>query len=134
MGKQEKYSAFRENICTGYFTEHTNFTPSISKQCPQPDTFDLLYLGDKCIATIDKIPRCTIPTATHFFAQSSECSSYMIQNFTYAGCVRNYRNDEDFYENQWYVWLNRDTELFRNIHETLLLRDAAGKFVDGQQY
>lgn len=133
-GKQEKYSAFRENICTGYFIEQTKFTPSISKQCPETDTFDLLHLGDKCIATIDKIPRCTIPTATHFFAQSSECSNYMIQHFTYAGCVRDHRNDENFYKNQWYVWLNRDTEIFRNIHETLTLRDLAGKFVDKREY
>lgn len=134
MGKQENYSAFRENICTGYFAEQTKFTPSISRQCPQPNTSDLLYLGDKCIAVIGKIPRCTIPTATHFFAQSSECSSYMIQHFTYAGCVRDHIADKDFYKDKWYVWLNRDTELFRNIHETLLLRDTAGRFVDQQEY
>lgn len=134
IGTQEKYPAFRENICTGYFTEQTKFTPSIAKQCPQPDTFDLLYLGDKCIAVIDRVPRCTIPTASHFFAQSSECSNYMIQHLTYAGCVRDHHSDENFYKNQWYVWLNRDTELFRNIHETLTLRDAQGKFVDSREY
>src|SRR3989344_1082320 len=134
IGKQEKYSAFRENICTGYFVEQTKFTPSISKQCPETDSFDLLYLGDKCIATIDKVPRCTIPTATQFFAQSSACSSYMIEHMSYAGCVRDHRYDEDFYENQWFVWLNRDTEMFRNIHETLTLRDLAGKFVDKREY
>ncbi|OGZ46638.1 MAG: hypothetical protein A3J54_01215 [Candidatus Ryanbacteria bacterium RIFCSPHIGHO2_02_FULL_45_13b] len=134
VGKQEKYSAFRENICTGYFVEQTKFTPSISKQCPETDSFDLLYLGDKCIATIDKVPRCTIPTETHFFAQSSECSSYMIQNLSYAGCVRNNRNKEDFYKNEWFVWLNRDTEIFRNIHETLTLYDIGGKFVDSREY
>ncbi|TSC69701.1 MAG: cell wall lytic activity protein, partial [Parcubacteria group bacterium Gr01-1014_70] len=134
IGKQEKYPAFRENICTGYFTEQTKFTPSISKQCPRPDTRDLLYLGDTCIAAIDKVSRCTIPTATHFFAQTSECSNYMIQHLTYAGCVRDNRNNADFYENQWYVWLSRDTEIFRNIHETLILRDVAGKFVDEREY
>lgn len=134
VGKQNKYTAFRENICTGYFTEQTKFTPSISKQCPKIDTFDLLHLGDKCIAAIGNVPRCTIPAANHFFAQSSECSSYMINHLTYAGCVRDHQKDKDFYENQWYVWLNRDTEMFRNIHETLTLRDLAGKFVDRREY
>lgn len=133
-GTQDTYTAFRENICTGYFTEQTKFTPSISKQCPQPDTRELLYLGDKCMATLDKIPRCTIPTQTHFFAQTSECSTYMIQHLTYAGCVRDHRRDENFYKNDWHVWLGRQTELFRNIHETLLLRDTAGKFVDEREY
>ena len=133
-GRQDTYSAFRENICTGYFTQHTKFTPSIGNQCPQIDTYDLLALGDKCIATIDKVPRCTIPTASHFFGQTSECSSYMIQHLSYAGCVHDHRADTDFFENLWYVWLGRDTELFRNIHETLVLRDSAGLFVDKREY
>ena len=134
VGRQESHQAFRENICTGYFTQHTKFTPSISKQCPQIDSFDLLYLGDRCIAALEDVPRCSIPNASNLLWQSAECTRYMIDHLSYSGCVRDHRNDRDFFENQWYIWLQSNTEMFRNIHEILTLRDAQGKFVDQREY
>ncbi|TSC79842.1 MAG: hypothetical protein G01um101429_369 [Parcubacteria group bacterium Gr01-1014_29] len=133
-GKQEKYPTFRENICTGYFNEQTKFKPAISKKCPRPDTNELLYLDDKCLNNLKKIASCTIPTQSQFFAQSSDCSTYMIGHLTYAGCVRDHRNDKKFYLDSWRVWLGRDTELFRNTHEIITLRDSTGLFVDERKY
>lgn len=134
VGRQEKYPAFRENICTGYFKEQTKFKPAISKKCPRPDTNELLYLNDKCLNTLKKIASCTMPTQSQFFAQSSDCSTYMIEHLTYAGCIRDHRKDKKFYLDSWYVWFGRDTELFRNTHEIITLRDSNGLFVDERNY
>jgi peptidoglycan hydrolase-like protein with peptidoglycan-binding domain len=133
-GKQEKYPAFRENICTGYFKEQTTFSPTIQSSCPRPNTSELLYLDDKCLETIPKIRRCATPTNEHLFAQSSACTAYMIQNLSYAGCVRNHRTTDAFYRNYWRIWLGRDTELYRNLHEVITLRDLTGKVVDERKY
>ncbi|MEK7173668.1 MAG: peptidoglycan-binding protein, partial [Patescibacteria group bacterium] len=136
-GEQSKRINFRENMCTGYFAEQSDFKPSLSRRCPRVDTEKLAYtLDDKCLLLLPKIGACKVPTQSQYFAQSAECTDYMIQNLNYAGCVRNYRNDEKFYSDKWFIWLQRSTsdELFRNIHDSITLYDSNGKFVDMRAY
>ncbi|PJE64350.1 MAG: hypothetical protein COU90_02770 [Candidatus Ryanbacteria bacterium CG10_big_fil_rev_8_21_14_0_10_43_42] len=135
VGKQDRNINFRENLCTGYFKETSKFTPSIGSRCPNTiDTADLTYFSDRCLEVIDDIRGCRTPDSGDFFGIESECSDYLIENFSYAGCVRNYKNQENFYQNRWLIWLQKDAEMFRNTHETITLRDTNGKFVDERGY
>lgn len=137
VGAQSKRMNFRENMCTGYFAEQSEFKPALSRRCPRPDTEELAdTLDDKCLLTLPKVSTCKVPTQSQFFGQSTACTDYMIQNLSYAGCVRNNRNNEKFYSDKWFIWLQRETseELFRNVHDSITLYDDNGKFVDKRTY
>lgn len=132
VGRQDRHLDFRQNICTGYFDETSKFMPSLSHQCPLPDTKRLTNLSDRCLRIIDATASCRQPSYEGFV--DSDCSAYMSQNLNYAGCVRNYRSREDFYSQEWLVWMQRSSEFLRNVHDKVILRDAQGKVVDEYSY
>lgn len=130
---------FRENRCVGYLNQQHRFTPSLSSSCPdsRPDRGLLLARGfsGACIEFIERIPACRTPTIR--FKDSSignECIAYINRNFTYAGCVANFRDRSDFLRNSWRVSLKRPTKLFDPRHDRVTLRDAQGLLVDEFEY
>src|SRR3989344_7277116 len=64
--------SFRTNICTGYFEEHTDFTPSLQKSCPKasdeelPNFSSVYDRNDECIDLMERIPRCTTKGNEYF--------------------------------------------------------------------
>lgn len=131
-GRQEKYTDFRSNLCTGYLDEVSKFSPSLSHQCPRPDTRRLTDLSDRCLRIIDATVSCRRPSFEGFV--DSECSAYLSNNLNYAGCVRNYRSRADFYSREWLVWMQRSSEFLRNVRDKVILRDPQGKIVDEYSY
>lgn len=132
VGKQEKNMDFRLNKCVGYFEEQSSFVPSLLSYCPRQDTRKLLSLPDSCIKTIESTPSCrTIPTSNLI---GSACTDYISAHLNYAGCVRDYRADQDFYGSEWRVWMQRSTEFFRNTHDLITLKDQEGKVVSEYGY
>lgn len=132
VGRQEKYTDFRPNLCTGYLDELSKFSPSLSHQCPRPDTRRLTNLSDRCLRIIDAASSCRRPSFEGFV--DSDCSAYLSDNLNYAGCVRNYRPRADFYSREWLVWMQRSSEFLRNVHDKVILRDPQGKIVDEYSY
>lgn len=136
MGRQDRQINFRENICTGYFEENSEFRPSLSQSCPKPDTAKLSYLNlnDNCLSVIDSTSSCRTPDTSSFLTINSACSEYLSSNLSYAGCVNNYRQRSDFFGQRWLLWMQRKEEFFRNTHDKVILRDLQGKFVDEYSY
>ncbi len=130
---------FRENQCVGYFNETHSFTPSLSNSCvdDNPDRSMLLARGfnGACIDAIRAIPACRIPKGPFQAAViKPECIDYMNQNFSYVGCVRNFRDRRDFLKNTWRVFLGRNQKLFDSRHDRVTLRDRQGLLVDEFEY
>ena len=132
VGKQNGQTDFRPNLCTGYFDEQNQYTPSLSRQCPRKDTKNLLNLSDRCLRIIDSTSYCRQASSREFL--DSDCSQYVNEHLTYAGCVRDYRARQDFYSNEWLVWMQRSQEFFRNVREKIILRDQTGAVVDEYSY
>lgn len=132
-GKQTKLMDFRENLCTGYYSEFGDYTPSLSHSCPRPDTRNLLQLSDRCINVIERTSTCRTADLQDTLIESI-CSEYINQNLNYAGCVRNYRNTTDFFSDHWLIWMQRTEEFFRNTHDKIILKDRQGRVVDEYSY
>lgn len=126
---------FRTNKCFGYFTNYRDFPISISKNCPKPEKEDISFLSPCCKEFILELGRCEIPDYSKNLkiAVDSECVSYLVENLNYSGCYREHYKDEDFLENQWHIYLNRNI-VVSNDWDTLYLRDENGLFVDKHSY
>lgn len=130
---------FRENACVGYLTQTNTFTPSLAGSCPdvKRDRSDLLRQGfnGACIDAIRAVPSCRTPRGPFEVSViKSECLDYMNKNFSYVGCVENFRDDKNFLKNTWRVYLGRPQKLFDSRHDRVKLRDAQGLLVDEFEY
>jgi len=138
-GRSPIGTSFRTNLCTGYFEQFQNFSPALKKECPLPeDEASFITVGpnsynDECIDLVKDIPRCEINTKTLRAGLQYECQTY-IANINYNNCVDIHKNEENFYKDEWRIYLNRETELWKNSRETLRLFDAEGKVVDTITY
>ena len=139
IGLQNYQKNFRENTCVGYLNEIYDFTPSLSNSCAdsRPDRSQLLSRGfnGECINTIEAVPTCRAPQG-QFDAGiiGPECADHLRQNFSYAGCVKNFRSQRNFLDNTWRVSLKRSTKMFDPLHDRVTLRDANGLLVDEFEY
>ncbi|MGB2762307.1 MAG: hypothetical protein WBC21_02060 [Minisyncoccales bacterium] len=126
---------FRTNKCLGYFINYRSFPIPISKNCPKPEKEEIFFLSPCCKEFILELGRCEIPNYSNNLRISvdSECVSYLVDNLNYAGCYRNYSKDEDFLENNWHIYLNRNI-VVSNDWDTFYLRDENGLFVDKYSY
>lgn len=131
-GKQTGEADFRLNLCAGFLDEANKFTPSLSHQCPRQDTRRLTNLSDRCLRIIDLTPSCRQAKPDGFI--DSDCSEYINTHLNYAGCVRDYRAREDFYSREWLIWMQRQSEFFRNVREKVILRDVQGRVADEYSY
>lgn len=133
----------RENGCIGYLNQYYQLTPSLYGSCMDHQSssqirsrFLDLGLSGECIDFVNSLPSCRIPTFT--FENSGKignnCIEYISQNISYNGCVKNYRNDKNFFRNTWHVFLNRSQKLFDPRHDRVILRDADGLIVDQFEY
>ena len=125
---------FQLNKCIGYFNQFQEFIPSLPQKCPEPeDEVGVRELPDACIDYLKQLKRCEIPlTKPHNI--SPECNSFVDENINYSGCVNNHRNDPDFFEKDWRIYLNREEELWKNQYETITIYDQDGRIVAQESY
>ena len=139
-GRSPKGYSFRLNKCTGYFEEFQDFEPRLPKECPLPE--DEAYptgpngVTDACIDYIEDINRCDahLESLPLSFTNDPLCQEFVSERVHYSGCVDAHKNETDFYRNEWRVFLGRDTELWKESRETILLLDESGKAVDSVSY
>lgn len=128
-------TSFRENMCTGYLSELQDFEPSLSRNCPSPGELfsltpdNLKTYGDTCYDFIQTLSSCTFPRQVPANLTSA-CHIYLANNFSYNGCVQNYRYKSTFADDSWRIYLNAYGELWRNSHDIIRLLDAQGRTVD----
>jgi hypothetical protein len=136
-GRSPKGVSFRLNKCTGHFEQFQDFTPSLPKECPGVAKNILPAppnaLSDACLDYLERIPRCYTVIELPWYL-SPECQDFIRDNYNYSACVKQHKNDLDFYKNEWRVYLGRDQELWKEKREVIELVDANNKTVDAITY
>lgn len=132
-------TSFRTNSCTGHLIELQTFAPALERSCPSPrDSFaltpeNLQTYGEACYDFIQTLPSCTLPRTVPANL-SSACHAYLVNNFSYNGCVQNHRHESNFAGNEWRLYMSARGELWRNTHDIIRLLDEKGRTVDYISY
>lgn len=132
VGTQERKINFKENMCTGYFDQYSNFGGVLIHSCPKIDVSKRLDFSDNCVKALQSISTCRMFNSGTIL--DNECNEFATEHYSYAGCVRDYGSKTNFYSKRWLVWMNRGIEFFRNGREQVYLKDDAGKLVDTYTY
>lgn len=134
-GKSPIGTSFKINKCAGYLQQFRSFKPSLSLICPAPkDEPGAANLPDVCLDYLENLRRCQAPISIPGPVASAGCRDYVEDNINYNGCVKNHKDDDDFYGKEWRIYLGRDAELWQSRRETITLRDNEGKIVDRVSY
>lgn len=133
--------SFHENMCTGYLANHQDFVPSLSRYCPRPEYVmarfaDIKLDDDSCWEFVEDMRTCEIPSeeAIENADLSRNCERLLEREFGYNACVDNHRNDPFFDDGDWYIYLDRGSDLWRVEREIIKLTDADRKTVDVIEY
>lgn len=138
----ERDKNFRPNKCMGYLSNSINFTIPLPQSCPQIQIDKLpSYLSYWCIEYIKTLSSCKMPTsgglAQYELGKDDNCISYLNTNLNYSGCFLNYQKDQDFYSNQWHIYLDliyKEIFPWTNEFDTLYLRDKNGLLIDKYEF
>jgi hypothetical protein len=134
--------SFRTNICTGYIENKTQFSPSLPLKCPSLEDENLpsqIENNEECMDYLDSVPRCD-DRGPDTFEVPNSCLSFVKENATYESCVGLHKNDNDFYGNEWRIFLKSNIALWRrnennkDNQESIRLLDAQGLIVDMFNY
>ena len=129
--------SFRTNLCTGYFGQFQNFTPSLQNTCPLPydelERAGNINLSDACVDYVRSIPSCTMVLDAPP-ELSSSCQAFIESVFTYNSCVMRYKGGANFPGTEWRIFLGQNENLWKGRRETIELIDQNGKVVDTYSY
>lgn len=134
-GRSPNGTSFRVNQCTGYFEQFQNFYPELTRECPYPEDEilrkpEVIAGNTSCVDFVERLPRCEMSVNALPGTIGSACSSFILNELSYNGCINAHKNEAGFYRNEWRVFLNRDQEVWRNSYERIRLLDENGKVVD----
>ncbi len=129
--------SFRLNKCTGFFNQYQTFNPGLPSRCPRPREEDLPVNGtiynDACRNYINSLPSCRV-ILTPPREISPECERYVTTELSYTKCLEHYKNDSDFHDPSWRIYLNRNETLWKTSRELIHLVDQNGKVIDAITY
>lgn len=131
--------SFRVSKCSGYFARDFRLRPSLDTfRCPSPlDEFSTFELTNECYDFMRSLGRCEDPTQRRpnsFSRLPETCREQIEDHFTYNSCLRLHRTDEDFFGDEWYVFLNRNNEFYPDRRNIIQLFDRQGLLVDSVEY
>lgn len=132
--------SFQLNKCSGYLEQFQDFNPPISRQCPAAEDelrfadSDPAQFGDACLRFIDNLPRCEYQINSLPEAFPDSCHLFITEKINYSSCVKNHRDDVDFFQPEWRVYLKGESQLWQKEREIIRLLDSSGKTVDVFSY
>lgn len=125
---------FRLNKCTGYFEQFQDFYPDLPKDCPQSADENLpSNLNDQCLNYLERLPMCEMKISVPA-GLSIACQNYINEKINYKTCVEIHKNDSDFYQSEWRIYLGRKESLWKKQRETIILQDQDKKIIDWFSY
>jgi len=130
-------NSFRLNKCTGYFEQFQDFIPRLPEVCPYPKDEVLPRFfdnDDDCFYYVKGLPKCRIHDDPIPVNLSYECKLYIQDEINYDSCVALHKNNSDFYQNEWRIYLGRDEELWKSRRELITLRDENDIVLDWVSY
>ena len=129
--------SFIPNICMAYFSDTRDFPYGFPSRCPDPrdKAFPLPFYdrGNECRDYIESMPSCEVSYRDEDFYEpglSDECRDYIRDITGYDNCVGLWQNDEDFYKNEWWVYLDKPSRMYGDRDEQILLFDERGILID----
>lgn len=128
---------FRLNKCAGYLNAYFNFLPKLREECPKPIDQELLALGlsNNCRDYIKSLSVCTPPNTSDIrVTYDGQCTNYLLNTFNYTNCAVRYQVDPDFLKNDWYVYLNRGSAFWNDLHGEAKLLDRDGNIIASYAY
>ncbi|MDO8492353.1 MAG: hypothetical protein Q7S34_01785 [bacterium] len=132
-GKSPLGYSFRVNKCVGYFSQSQQYNPSLSYNCPAPRDERLPNFGannrNACLNYIESLGNCSLPKLNYETSISigPECVDYVTNNIGYSSCVKNHKDDSDFYKPEWRIYLNQPETLWQSSREMIKLLDLNKK-------
>ncbi len=131
--------SFKVNKCSGYMTQFQDYTPYLSTNCPAPRNEDLSSIpnrveNDACFDYINAFPSCRTQTDPLPLSYSYECKRFITEKINYGSCVNTHKQDADFYQHDWRVYLGRSASLWKTQREDIVLYDWTGKIVSELKY
>lgn len=130
-------ASFRENICSGYFNESSDFNPPLQERCPEFTNEDLLKqkFNSLCVDLIDRVPVCRqVRIGFEESAAGNDCIQFTSEHINYAGCVKDYMDKDGFFTGQWRVFMKFGQKLWNPLHDRVIIRDKDGLVVDEYSY
>lgn len=123
---------FQTNQCTGYLDQEEKFCPSLGKDCPTISKTDYSSLKKACRDFIDDLDTCQMPDYSKNYEVSadSQCTDFLNRKFNYQQCYSDHFREVDFFQGQWRIFLNKETD-FLEEEDILILRDRNGLLIDG---
>lgn len=126
---------FKINKCSGYFNQQNSFSPSIFSSCPSISNLPLpKNLNNRCVDYIESLPGCIMPNINADTGIDNTCVEFVTQHASYAGCVADHKNDSDFDQHEWRVYLGKNSEMWGNKHELIQLFDQLWKLITEISY
>lgn len=132
-------ASFRSNKCSGYLSQFQTFIPYLYSNCPRPGDEDLSSIpktiaNEDCLNYINSFPSCRIQTDPLPLKWNYECTNFIQNKITYSSCINTHKNDKDFYQKEWHVYLKRTDKLWLDRREIIAIYDSEGKLVDSVNY
>ena len=128
------WKSFRLNKCTGYLNNAAQFYLPLPNKCPGPPDEDLDDLSLNCQKFIGNLSSCEEPTSQKIIGLENDCQNYIRQNLNYPACIKNNKDRVDFLEKIWYVYLGKDSQIWRDDTDIITLRDKDGLKVAEYSY
>ncbi len=133
-GKSTRGANFKVNKCSGYFNQFHQFVPSINARCPNISELpEVSSFDDDCFAFLPQVPSCQMPTSLPTNLSGS-CQQFIQQHASYQGCVNDHKNDNNFDQREWRIFLNRTVEMWALRNEVIKLVDQAGNIIFEASY
>ena len=97
-GESPRGFNFKVNKCSGYLAQNKTYYPDLPFSCPRLDELaKFKNLKEKCQIFVERIAYCTSPTINFSSGIDDECSKFVAEHANYTGCVKDFKNDADFY-------------------------------------
>lgn len=145
-----KIVSFKENICSGYLENLTEykFTPTLGRNCPRPrEEVGVSSLDNECRKFIERMSSCYTPEFNTRNSEgdicygcvdgkllSSACVSFIKNHFNYGSCVAIHKNDPKFSNKTWRIFLGQSWEMWAKEYETIELFDQFNKLIVSNTY
>ena len=126
---------FKINKCSGYLAQGKNISPSMSFSCPRiSDPALPRNLNNRCIDYIESLSSCVSPNINADTGINNDCAEFVSQHASYTGCLADHKNDSDFNQPEWRIFLGKNAEMWGNRHENIQLFDQSGKLIMETSY
>ncbi|MDP3645638.1 MAG: hypothetical protein Q8R25_00945 [bacterium] len=132
--------SFRENVCSGYLAQYQTFVPDLDNACPDPKNAlpeipeNLQRYSASCFTYVQNLSSCRFPGNTLPNSLSSACKSFIVNTYSYNGCVNLYQFRTNFKKDSWRLFLGSRLALWNSDHDIIRLLDASGRTVDVLKY